>query len=119
MAHQDDNTSFSKLSRKAWLNCICNHTAKQRIATDGIEGAKSRGMFPLEPIELFVHGEKMMSGTGEQICLLDIDKWLGVFSFTIKLVSKIMSAFCALTIDGLANGDKLPLVAIPAFSNDC
>jgi hypothetical protein len=51
--------------------------------------------------------------------VLDIDKWLGVFSFTVKLVSKIMSAFCAHTIDGLANGGKFPLVAIPAFSNDC
>ncbi len=25
--------------------------------------------------------------------VLDIDKWLGVFSFTVKLVSKIMVAF--------------------------
>jgi hypothetical protein len=45
--------------------------------------------------------------------LLDIDKWLGLFSFTVKLVSKIMSAFCAHTIVGLANGGKLPLAAIP------
>jgi hypothetical protein len=51
--------------------------------------------------------------------MLDIDKWLGVFSFTVKLVSEIMSIFCAHTIDGLANGGKLPLAAIPAFSNDC
>ncbi len=51
--------------------------------------------------------------------MLDIDKWLGVFSFTVKLVCKIMSAFCANTNDGLANGGKLPLAAIPAFSNDC
>jgi hypothetical protein len=51
--------------------------------------------------------------------MLDINKWLGVFSFTVKLVSKIMSAFCAYTINGLANGGKLPLAAIPAFSNDC
>ncbi len=51
--------------------------------------------------------------------LLDIDKWLGVFSFTVKSVSKIMSAFGAHTIDGLTNGGKLPLAAIPAFSNDC
>jgi hypothetical protein len=28
-AHQDDNASFKKLSRKAQLNCICNHAAKQ------------------------------------------------------------------------------------------
>jgi hypothetical protein len=51
--------------------------------------------------------------------MLDINKWLGVFSFTVKLVSKIMSAFYAHTINGLANGGKLPLVSIPAFSNDC
>jgi hypothetical protein len=51
--------------------------------------------------------------------MLDIDKWLGLFSFTVKLVSEIMSDFCAHTIDGLANGGKLPLAAIPAFSNDC
>jgi hypothetical protein len=25
--------------------------------------------------------------------MLDIDRWLGVFSFTVKLVSKIMRAF--------------------------
>jgi hypothetical protein len=29
----------------------------------------------------------------EMIALLDIDKWLGVFSFTVKLVSEIMVAF--------------------------
>jgi hypothetical protein len=52
-------------------------------------------------------------------CLLDIDKWLGLFSFTVKLVSEIMSAFCAHTINGLFNRGKLPLAAIPAFSNDC
>ncbi len=34
-AHQDNSTSFKNLSRKAQLNCICNHTAKQRIAIDG------------------------------------------------------------------------------------
>jgi hypothetical protein len=51
--------------------------------------------------------------------MLDINKWLGLFSFTVKLASKIMSTFCAHTINGLANGGKLPLAAIPAFSNDC
>jgi hypothetical protein len=33
-AHQDDQELFSKLSRKAQLNCICNHAAKQWIAAD-------------------------------------------------------------------------------------
>ncbi len=28
-AHQDDNASFNKLNRKAQLNCICDHAAKQ------------------------------------------------------------------------------------------
>jgi hypothetical protein len=27
-AHQDNNVTFAKLSRKSQLNCICNHTAK-------------------------------------------------------------------------------------------
>jgi hypothetical protein len=66
-AHQDNNVSFSKLSRKAQLNCICSHAAKQRIATIGKDGTKSRGMFPLEPVSLFIGNNKMMSNTGEQI----------------------------------------------------
>jgi hypothetical protein len=40
-AHQDDATLFKNLSRKAQLNCICNHTAKQRIAMDGSESGMS------------------------------------------------------------------------------
>jgi hypothetical protein len=66
-AHQDNNVSFSKLSRKAQLNCICNHAAKQRIATDVKDGAKYRGMFPLELVGLFIGDNKMTSDTGEQI----------------------------------------------------
>jgi hypothetical protein len=57
-AHQDDNMSFDKLSRKAQLNCICDHRAKQRIKTDRTEGAISGQMFPLEPIGLFVQSKK-------------------------------------------------------------
>jgi hypothetical protein len=66
-AHQDNNMSFSKLSRKAQLNCICDHAAKQRIATDGTDGAKSSGMFPLEPVGLFIGDKKMKSNTGDLI----------------------------------------------------
>ncbi len=66
-AHQDDNASFDKLSRKAQLNCICDHVAKQRIAADGMEGAMPGRMFPLEPIGLFVRGEEMTSKTGDHI----------------------------------------------------
>jgi hypothetical protein len=67
-AHQDKNVLFSKLSRNAQLNCICDHAAKQRIVADGMDGITSRGMFPLESIGLFVRGKKMTSDTGEQIC---------------------------------------------------
>jgi hypothetical protein len=31
-AHQDNTTSFKKLSRSSQLNCICNHLAKQRLS---------------------------------------------------------------------------------------
>jgi hypothetical protein len=65
--HQNDNVSFKKLSRKAQLNCKCDHAAKQRIATDGTDGAKSSGMFPLEPVGLFIGDEKTTSDTGDQI----------------------------------------------------
>jgi hypothetical protein len=66
-AHQDDNKSFAQLSRKAQLNCICDHAAKQRIAMDGAEGSASSCMFPLEPIGIIVGAEKMTSETGGQI----------------------------------------------------
>jgi hypothetical protein len=66
-AHQDNQESFSKLSRKAQLNCICNHAAKQRIAADCMEAAMPGKMFPLKPISLFVRGQKMTSETGDHI----------------------------------------------------
>ncbi len=66
-AHQDDKDSFSKLGRKAQLNCICDHAAKARIAADRIEATTPCRMFPLEPVGLFVGGQKMMSETGDHI----------------------------------------------------
>jgi hypothetical protein len=66
-AYQDDNMSFDKLSRKAQLNCICDHAAKQRIVVDGTKGAIPCQKFPLEPIGLFVQGEIMTSETGGRI----------------------------------------------------
>jgi hypothetical protein len=66
-AHQDDNKSFAQLSRKAQLNCICNHAAKQRITIDGAERSALSRMFLLESIGLFVNGEKMTSDTGSHI----------------------------------------------------
>jgi hypothetical protein len=67
-AHQDDSSSFKNLSRKTQLNCICNHTAKQCIAIDGSGSCKSKRLFPLEPIGMFIQGEKLTSDTGELLC---------------------------------------------------
>ena len=64
-AHQDDSTLFTNLSRKAQLNCICDHTTKQRIAIDGPRNGTFGCMFPLEPIGMFIQGEKLTSNTGE------------------------------------------------------
>ena len=66
-AHQDDSKSFAQLCRKAQLNCICDHAAKQRIAMNGVEGLASSHMFPLEPIGNFIGGKKMTLETGGQI----------------------------------------------------
>jgi hypothetical protein len=64
-AHQDDSTLFENLSRKAQLNCICDHTAKQWIAIDGSGHRQSGRLFPLEPIGMFIQGEKLTSDTGD------------------------------------------------------
>ncbi len=63
-AHQDDQTSFQNLDRKAQLNCICDHAAKFRIAADGQEHSAPGEMFPLEPVGVYAQGEKMTSETG-------------------------------------------------------
>jgi len=63
-AHQDDTKAYENLGRMAQLNCICDHTAKQWIATDGLGHCKPGSLFPLEPIGMFVQGEKLTSDTG-------------------------------------------------------
>jgi hypothetical protein len=49
-AHQDDQTSFQNLDRKAQLNCICDHAAKFQIATDGQEQSAPGRLFPLKMV---------------------------------------------------------------------
>jgi hypothetical protein len=66
-AHQDDHTSFRNLDRKAQLNCICDHAAKFRIATDGQDRPAPGELFPLKTVGVYVRGEKMTSDTGESI----------------------------------------------------
>ncbi len=66
-AHQDNHTSFQNLDRKAQLNCICDHAAKFRIATDGQDRSAPGELFPLETVRVYVRGEKMTSDTGGSI----------------------------------------------------
>ena len=66
-ANQDDKHSYSKLSRKAQLNCMCDHAAKVRISTDGMKKTASGQMFPLEPVGIFVDNQNMTSDTGDYI----------------------------------------------------
>jgi hypothetical protein len=66
-AHQDNTKSFKELNRKAQLNCICNHTAKQQIAINVMNDSTPGWMSPIEPIGLFIKGEKMTSETGDQL----------------------------------------------------
>jgi hypothetical protein len=46
-AHQDNKDLSTKLSRKAQLNCICDHAVKLRISADGMEATASCKMFLL------------------------------------------------------------------------
>jgi hypothetical protein len=66
-AHQDDNALFNKLNRKAQLNCICDHAGKQQIASNGMDGITQGGLFPLEPVGLFVGTKKMTLDTEEDV----------------------------------------------------
>ncbi len=66
-AHQDDKTSFDKLSRKAQHNCICNHLAKQRVGEAGQSKHSSNLLFPLKPIGIFIDGKKLSSEPGPQL----------------------------------------------------
>jgi hypothetical protein len=66
-AHQDDRTSFDKLSRKAQLNCICDHLAKQRVGKAGQLKHSDDSLFPLEPIGILIDGKKLSSEPGPQL----------------------------------------------------
>ncbi len=66
-AHQDDNVTFDKLSRKSQLNCICDHLAKQRISNLAQQQQRNNSLFPLEPISVFIGGTKLSSDTCQLI----------------------------------------------------
>ena len=66
-AHQDDNADFSDLSRKSRLNCVCDGLAKDDIRAKAMAKPTKAKPFPLEPICMYVGGEKMTSDTADQI----------------------------------------------------
>jgi hypothetical protein len=66
-AHQNDRSSFDKLSRKAQLNCICNHLAKQQVGEAGQSKHSGDSLFPLEHIGILIGGKKLSSEPGPQL----------------------------------------------------
>jgi hypothetical protein len=66
-AHQDDTTPFKNLSRSLQLNCICDHLAKQRLSNGEAKPKGGSQLLPLEPIGIFVGGEKLLSEAGPLI----------------------------------------------------
>jgi hypothetical protein len=67
LAHQDDELAYHLLSRPSQLNCVMDAHAKNVIW--GFEGCRlpPQDIFPLEPVAVFVDGEKMTSDTGDAI----------------------------------------------------
>ncbi len=55
---------FEKLSRSSQLNCICDHLAKQQLSDGEAKPKGGNQLFPLEPIGIFVGGEKLSSEAG-------------------------------------------------------
>ena len=89
-AHQDNHTSFKNLDRTAQLNCICDHAAKFRIATDGQHQKAPGTLFPLETVGVYVRGEKMSRTQGAAFdtgCTINLHGTITrnkIFSLTIN-----------------------------------
>jgi hypothetical protein len=57
-------TGLHSTSRKAQLNCICNHLAKQCVGKAGQLKHSGNSLFPLEPIGILIDGKKSSSEPG-------------------------------------------------------
>ena len=66
-AHQDDAEEWDALDRTAQLNCYCDAEAKRAILSLDELNLPAQQAFPLEPVSLFVGGQKMTSDTGPLI----------------------------------------------------
>ena len=59
-AHQDDHHSFERLTRASQLNCIADGMAKNALESiQSRDDMPAQQMFPLEPVAIFVDGEKL------------------------------------------------------------
>jgi hypothetical protein len=67
-AHQDDRKGWEEMmERPAQMNCGCDHGAKDKIYSTVEEGVQRQREFPLEPLALFVGGEKVTTESGSLI----------------------------------------------------
>ena len=67
-AHQDDSADFNSLSKQSQQNCVCDYLAKEDIRTTSMSDHQPKSQpFPLEPICMYVGGEKMTSDTSQHI----------------------------------------------------
>jgi len=62
-AHQDDNTSFDKLSRPSQLNCACDFAAKRVLLQLSHLNLPKEECLPLEAVSVWAGHEKITSDT--------------------------------------------------------
>ena len=66
-AHQDERKAYAELVRKSQLNCCMDSLAKKVIWLLKGEELPIQEALPLEPVAVFVGGEKMTSGSEDNI----------------------------------------------------
>jgi hypothetical protein len=66
-AHQDDRKGWDEMERQAQMNCGCDHGAKDKIFETVEQGIQRQQEFPLEPLALFIAGEKVTTESGSLI----------------------------------------------------
>ena len=66
-AHQDEKVKWEELPHEVQLNAVCNTGTNVMIQRQDITDLPQQETFPLEPICMFVEGNKMTSDTGLHI----------------------------------------------------
>ena len=63
-AHQDERKGWGVMERPAGLNSGCDAAAKQQNIATSSEPPQPQLSFPLEPVTLYVNGDKLTSDSG-------------------------------------------------------